>query len=256
MLKIALSFDDGRKDNVSAFDSILMPLRIPVTLNITTDYIQRRSVNEIPCKNLPMEKNDVIRLSNNPLVEIAGHGKLHNNEIDNLLAGVEELNEWCSLDEIGIASPHSKLTAKEIEKNKNKLLGNKVKYIRVGCRIRKGVIFTRCIRKINSYIHSPEIFSWVYRDTLMEKDDEFILYSIPVLKSTTLKEVKYLIDNAASDNEKSLILMFHSILSREENFYSDTWSWDYNDFYSLCRYLKNKEEKKEILLCKSRELIH
>ena len=39
MLRVILSFDDGRKDNYRAAMEIMKPLDIPATFNITTGYI-------------------------------------------------------------------------------------------------------------------------------------------------------------------------------------------------------------------------
>ena len=41
MLKVVLSFDDGRRDNYRAAFEILKPLELPATFNITIGYILR-----------------------------------------------------------------------------------------------------------------------------------------------------------------------------------------------------------------------
>ncbi len=253
MVKIVLSFDDGRKDNIRVIQEILAPLQIPATINITTQYIESSNCKVLPCLNTSMTKQEVVELSENPLIEIAGHGKEHHNEINNLLEGVTVLREWCHIGDIGIASPYSGLSLDEINNIRNIILKNNIKYVRVGDRINNLIFLKKCIRKINTYIHSKFLYRWIYKDTMLRKEDNFILYSVPVLKSTSLKELKYLISEAVKKN-KSLILMFHSIKKKGEEFYDDRWTWDYDNFCVLCKYLKKLENIGEIKLTKSIDL--
>lgn len=255
MVKIALSFDDGRKDNLRVVHEILTPLQIPATINITTEYVECFGCEDTPCSNPPMTKNEVIKLARLPIIEIAGHGKRHHNELENLLEGVKELRQWCNMKKIGIASPCSKLSFEEISQFKKCFLENEIGYIRLGDRINHFTLIKKCIRKINQYLHSPSVFGWIYKDTLLGKEDIFVLFSVPVLKRTSLNEVKYLVEKAV-DKDQPLILMFHSILKQKEDFYDDTWTWDYDDFYKLCRYLKEMEILGKIRLSKTIDFIN
>ncbi len=251
--KIALSFDDGRKDNYRMVNEILRPLNIPATINITTDYIMNRRTAPFPCDNPPMSKEDVISLSKLPFIEIAGHGKAHNNETSNLLQGANELKEWCGLKEIGIASPNSALSFDKAKKLKPLFLKHNISYIRTGDRIIKAGFVKRCIRKLNRYLHMQQAYAWFYHETMLNPPCDFEVCSVPVLKQNSFKEVKYLITSAASEH-KSLILMFHSIVKKGEAFYKDTWSWDYDDFYKLCSFIKHCTQKNQIEACKTMEL--
>lgn len=255
MTKIALSFDDGRKDNYRMIQEILIPLQIPATINITTDYVLNSQCERSPCINPAMTKDEVIELSKLPLIEIAGHGKEHQNAIDNLLKGVKELREWCGVNEIGIASPNSRLTFNEIEKLKTFFVDYDIKYIRIGDRIETARFIKRCIRKINCYLHISKIYGWCYKETLLDKEDNFKLYSVPILKSNSLKEVKRLVDFAILNN-KSLIIMFHSIIKKGEKFYNDNWSWDYDDFHKLCTFLADYREKEKIQMCTTLNILN
>lgn len=255
MINVSLSFDDGRGDNYRIVKEVLEPLQIPATFNITISYVENLVREEHPCINKPLSKNEIKRISKNCLFEIAGHGYLHKNDRDNMILGVNKLREWCGLEntKMGIASPSSKMTKKEIENSREVFQEENIDYVRVGDRIRSFVLVKKCCRKINRILHIPPIFYWVYKETLLSDNDTYIYYSIPILRDNDLYEVLYLLKKAIKA-KKSLILMFHSILKPQEKYYKDLWSWDYFDFLKLCQYLKEYEKKGKIKLCTSIEL--
>ncbi|MCI8382966.1 MAG: polysaccharide deacetylase family protein [Lachnospiraceae bacterium] len=254
MIKVTLSFDDGRKDNYRVANEILTPMQLPATFNITTDYVSGKEARGIPCANQAMNKEEVVNLSRNALFEIAGHGKSHHNGFDNLIDGIKELKEWCGLDKMGIASPNSQLSEKELQSETDSYRNNGICYVRTGVRCLHKTLVKKCLRKINKQVHSGKISSWVYRESLLSKEDNFILNSIPVLHYNTFGEVKRIINDAAK-TDKSCILMFHSILKEEEEFYRDLWSWDYEQFRRLCVFLKEMEEEKMLQVCKTMDLV-
>lgn len=236
MTKVIFSFDDGRKDNMRVAREILEPMQIPATFNITTDYVEGIAGAEKPCDNPPMSKEEVIALSKCPLFEIAGHGEKHRNGSVNLLRGAEKLMEWCQLEKIGIASPNSGMDAKDvafIKKNRSDC----IKYIRLGDRLGKFALCKRMIRKLNSYLHLPILYGWIYRDTLLDDADDFVLYSVPVLNSTSVEELKHLLDLAIR-KDKSVIFMFHSIQKKGEAYDHDTWTWEYDKLYGFCQHIR------------------
>ena len=256
MTKVSLSFDDGRGDNYRAVKDILEPLRIPATFNITIKYIENNLKNEeMPCSNQPLLKSEIIDISNNPILEIAGHGYKHKNDRDNLILGVNKLREWCELSDIemGIASPCSLMTEEEIVHNRESFKRNNIKYVRLGDRIDSYVEVKRWCRRLNRILHISPIFYWVYKETLLSNSESFIFYSVPILRDNSLHEVLYLLKKAIEE-KKSIILMFHSILKPGEKYYRDLWSWDYYKFLELCHKLKKYENQKEIQLCKTIEL--
>jgi hypothetical protein len=255
MIKVTLSFDDGRKDNYRVANEILAPMQLPATFNITTDYVSGKEARGIPCANQAMNKEEVVNLSRNALIEIAGHGKSHHNGFVNLMDGVKELKEWCGLDKMGIASPNSQLSEKELQRERGRYKKNEICYVRTGVRCLHRTFIKRCLRKINKQIHSGKISSWVCRESLLSKEDNYILNSIPVLHYNTLDEVKKIINDAV-ETDKSCILMFHSILKEGEDFYRDLWSWDYEQFRRLCVFLKEMEEKEMLQVSKTMDIVN
>lgn len=254
MINVALSFDDGREDNYRIAEEILKPLQIPATFNITTAYILERSKIK-PCNNIPLSKRQVVMLSECPLFEIAGHGYEHHNNTKNLILSVSNLRDWCLSAEItGIASPNSKINKESIKTNLQTYKRNNIRYIRIGDRIETYVFVKKWVRRLNRIFKSPKLFYWVYKETLLEKSDNYILYSIPILKDINIAEIIYLIEKAIYE-ERSVILMFHSVVKRGEDHHRDRWSWDYDRFLKLCKRLKYYEKQGLLRLSRTIEIV-
>lgn len=72
---VAVTFDDGYKDNLSVAAPILEKYKIPFTLFATTSYIRRGSYPF-------MSETELRTLSENPLVTIGSHGVSHTSFTD------------------------------------------------------------------------------------------------------------------------------------------------------------------------------
>ena len=259
MVKIALSFDDGRIDNMRMIKEILEPLQIPATFNITVGYIEKSISEQMsPCVLPPLLKQDIIAISKNKLFEIAGHGYEHQNESNNLIKGVQKLRDWIhddQIDVVGLASPFSRLNVTVVEREKSIWEKEDIRYIRVGDRIRSMRLIKKVLRKINRYVlHIPFLYYWVNKDCIIDSKDSYIFYSLPILKNDTLKEIEFFI-NKLIEKDKSCILMFHSILKPKEVNYNDPWSWDYSNFFELCMFLKEHEQNLRIQICRTYDLV-
>lgn len=232
MTKLIFSFDDGREDNFRIFFDVLKQNKIPTTINITTDYVFGNE-GIMPCINKPLSMSMLQELDNELLFEIAGHGKQHMNEVQNLLDGVKDLRNVCKSNISGIASPCSQLAEETIRNNKKKFNDMGISYIRLGDRISSLCFVKKALRKINRrFFHIPFLFAWIHEQSLIDENDDFILYSVPVLKKDSVSEVLTLIKRAVKNN-KNLILMFHSVLYKGEPEYNSNWSWDWNKFENL-----------------------
>ena len=257
MIKIAFSFDDGRKDTVRMFYDILKPLNIPFTINVTTGYINKCiELSDYPSLNEPMSVDDLIKMNNESLIEISGHGRKHNNDCDNFIDGINDLRNILNTNsKIGLASPQCMFDLKKIPECRQLFDKNKVLYFRTGDRFYNNVFLKKGLRKINKLLKISPIYYYVYKDSAINySTDNYVLYSAIVTKFDTLNNMKYFIRKAIKEN-KSFILMFHSILKPGEQFYNDTYSWDYDNFADFCKFLKRLEEENKIELIKVRDFI-
>lgn len=244
---ITLSFDDGRKDNYLIFKKLLEKYNIPATINIATGYIEGHVQAG---KNPAMSKEEVLKLYDSPLFEIAAHGDMHNNDIDDVIMGKKKLLEWFQLSEdskIGFASPGSEMSVEYIEENSTLFTKMGFEYMRTGLRISSHKRLRIIARKFARVTHSVNAFQFAYNDTLQDSVDGLSVVSVPVLHDTTFLQVKSLLDQAIKQ-KKWLVLMFHSIEQKNEPYYSDTWTWDYDCFERLLKYMKKKRDNREVEL--------
>ena len=257
MTKIVFSFDDGRKDNYSVAFEVLVKNYISATFNITTDYING-NINEgkLPCTNEALSKDEVLKLASNSHFEIAGHGKKHSNECENLINGVKELRDWLPQKNInGIASPYSQAKVEDLLSHKTEYERNNISYIRLGDRITTFKFLKKILRKVNRmFFHIPFIFTWVHEESFFSEADNFILYSVPILKNDTVDEVLALVKKAVK-KDKNLILMFHSILKKGEPEYDSNWTWDWEKFCNLIERLNKMQTSDIIKITTTQDLV-
>lgn len=235
--KVVLSFDDGRKDNYDNVIPILEKYGLTATFNITTAYVDRTIVkNSSPCENPAMNMENVKEMHKLEY-EIAAHGDHHLNTIDDILSGRNKLKEWLQLDEnarFGFASPNSNLSIEKIYENKEKLRSH-FQYIRLGVVDPTNTI-KRIVRKFAHITGSRWLYRKGFENTVGKIIDDFIVFSVPVLHNATASQVIELL-SWANKNNKHCVLMFHSVLSRSDANWNDTWSWDIDKFQILCQWL-------------------
>lgn len=256
MIKIAFSFDDGRKDSVRMFFDILKPRNIPFTINVTTGYINKSiDIVDYPSLNEPMNISDLIRFNNESLIEISGHGRKHNNDCQNFIDGINDLKNVLKLnDKIGIASPQCRFDLSKLGEFKKVFDKNDILYLRTGDRFYKNKYIKKALRKVNRILKNSFIYYYVYKDSYVEKEDNYVLHSAIVTRYDTLDNMKYFVNRAIKEN-KSFVLMFHSILKPGEDFYNDTYSWDYQNFVDFCDFLKELQNQKLIELVQVKNFI-
>lgn len=253
---VSLSFDDGRGDNWDAFQTILLPMSIPATINITTGYVDGSCPKSLAPTDKPaLTIEDVRQLAERPLIEIAMHGDCHLNTQEDIAAGRKKLITWLGLPEkhcLGFASPGSGLHVDEFVNSDGQLFTEQTSYMRTSLRIKKHRRIRVLCRKIGRILHIPFLYQIAYADTLMDACEDRVVYSIPIMKDTTYEQVKRVVDLAIS-RRCALTLMFHSILEETEG--EDNWSWNRSRFLSLCEYLKEKEQTEELELLTTRQML-
>lgn len=256
--KIVLSFDDGRSDNYRAAINILEPRKLGATFNITTGYIDgsipdRNSI----APNSAMSIQEIKRLYQNSLFEIAGHGDKHLNTRPDWMAGIEKLKLWLGnkwyADGIGIASPHSAINSTNELCNKESWNNTEVKYVRLGLSNQENFI-QKVICKSSTIIKSPLLFSLPLRGSCMELGNDFFIYSIPILNQHSFEQVYCLIKKTIA-MKKDCILMFHSILKKGEVYEDSIWSWNYDKFEKLCDKITKLKEQNEIIVISTIEAL-
>ena len=204
---IIFSIDDGRRDLYELAKEILIPLKIPATLNITTSGEYVSDIESI-------KKEELIEIVKSGLFEIANHSHMHTNETEDIKKGHKNICQWFGFDEnlpMGFASPGSALSVEEAEKRKDELKALGIKYVRTST------------------------------EDHFNTDRVFALSSFAITFDIPLDLLKSLADEAA-DKGCCLIYLFHSVFKKEDKDYKDTWSYDYDDFKELVLYVRELEK--------------
>lgn len=242
---IGLSFDDGRADAFLYGYPILKKYKLPATFNITTGFVKGECRDFVNDWVKPMTIDMVKELYADPAVEIAGHGYNHQNDISDIQKGIDELCKILGTDNLnegtnGFASPGSGLTSEVFQQMKHASNAHPISYARMSLRYQSNKMLKTIARKISRIIPTPSFYRYAYQDTLMDEAPDGVLYSIPVLSSVTVNQLKAILYEAIK-TKKACILMFHSIVERGNA--RDNWEYEVNKFEALCHFLKDKQDE-------------
>lgn len=247
---IAISFDDGRQDNVAVIDK-LTANGIPATLYVTTGYVDGTCPHDKLPTNAPaMSAEDVKRLFHNPLVEIGMHGDMHLNEDWDIRNGRKKLLRWLDLDEsyqFGFASPSTAFPADRFVRSEDPLYARDIAYLASGLRNVSHQKLRSLARKAGRVIHSGLLYKTAYLDTMMRDCPDRVIYRVPVLGDISFEQLRALTENAVR-RHASLVFMFHSIADGD-----DAWTWSKDKFERLVDFLVMQRETEKIELVTVRD---
>ena len=254
---IGLCFDDGRADAFLYGYPVLKKYQLPATFNITTGFIKGMCQDFVNDWVKPMTIDMVKELYADPEVEIAGHGYMHQNDISDIQKGIDELCKILGTDNLckdtnGFASPGSGLTPEVFQQARHSSNAHPISYARMSLRNQSHKMLKTISRKISRIIPTPFFYRYAYQDTLMDTAPNGVLYSIPVLSSVTVNQLKAILSKAIK-TKKACILMFHSIV--EKGNAQDNWEYEVNKFDALCRILKDKQDKGLLRVAKSLNIV-
>lgn len=254
---ITLTFDDGRRDNYEIFMEILEPNNIPATLYVATGYIEGQCTLGEKRNNMPepMTVDDIIHLHRNKLFEVAAHGDMHKNDLDDITKGRTKLLEWLGLPDnikIGFASPGSDMTKEYIDKNSTLLTDIGFQYIRTGPVFGK---FEEKKQRLNKKLHSGWLFNKTYEKSIMKTVDGLALKCVPVLHDDTVKELKAIVEETKRRNAW-VVILFHSVTKKDEKNSNSTWAYDYDKFEQFIQYLVEERSDGNIEILSVKDAFH
>lgn len=254
---IGLSFDDGRADAFLHGYPVLKKYKLPATFNITTGFVKGECRDFVNDWVKPMTIDMVKELYADPAVEIAGHGYNHQNDISDIQKGIDELckilgTENLCKDTNGFASPGSELTSEVFQQMRHSFNAHPISYARMSLRNQSHKMLKTIARKISRIIPAPFFYRYAYQDTLMDAAPDGVLYSIPVLSSVTVNQLKAILSEAIK-TKKDCILMFHSIV--EKGNARDNWKYEVDKFNALCHFLKDKQDEGRLQVATSMDIV-
>ena len=253
--RILFSFDDARLDTYNAV-KVAGKYGIKSTVNVTTAYVDKLIDDSNRPSVLPaMSREQVIELSKDCYVELAGHSHNHKNDFDDILKGKKYLQEWIGEEQsIGFASPNSKLSFRENTLSQFK--ANGFDYVRIGPKIGRRNSIYRVLRKISRLFGVRSLLYCTYIETLKSTvEDKYVVHGVPVLNDNTVGQFKYIVDKCIK-NGYDCIFIFHSVLNDEEYMSDDTWTWSMKKYVEFCEYLQEREREGQIIFSSTKELVN
>lgn len=252
---ISFSFDDGRIDSYTEALPILKRYNLPATFNITTGYVEDHKRYGSPTGVPPMTMGMVKEIYEDSNYEIAGHGFRHRNDIEDITKGLSELKKQLGTKQLtrfgdGFASPGTGLDAKTWSFLNGGGNGS-IRYARLSLRYLNHGALKSFARKICRIIHLPSLYAFAYKDTLMNTIKDGILYSIPVLSSIRISELKAVI-KYAERYDSACILMFHSIAPKDK--VHNNWDYEKGKFEELCKFLSSEQKEGKLIVRTTMEL--
>ena len=253
MKRIVFSFDDGRLDTYTTAYPIMRKYGLPFTLNVTTDFVSHpeRYTNFGSADNKSMRSEQVLDCYQNG-VEIACHGHTHQNTAKDVLDNIAALAEMgVDVSGVGFASPNSEVTEDNCADIKKLLTDGTLGYIRSGRQVRReGIVYT-VLTLLERFTHSKWLFYKLNKRNIIAKGQTGILMSVGITAGTKIQQIRFLIEKLPDD--ASLILMFHSVLSRSDACYGkDAWYYDIADFETLVAALAANPR---IQVCTTKEIV-
>ena len=240
LMKICLSFDDGRDDQYFNAYKMLKNHNLIGTFHVTTGFIDGSFVNECFGNNRkPLTINQLLEMHDNGM-EISSHGDKHITNYNDFHISISKLKSWgIYKTRYGFSVPNSEYTKDTIDLFKTELKDT-ILYIRVG-RNPRCYSFVNKIRFVLYHkLHFSKAFNSFNKNNLLPFDKGHTFYSLVVRSSTRVKDLINFIDKH-SLSEYNLVIMFHSIVDKSTN----KWEWNKSEFKVLCDYL---ESKKDILV--------
>lgn len=255
MLNIILSFDDSRDDFYSRAFPILKKYNIPSTLNVISSFVKGDVICDFPSScNKAMTCEQIVECQQSGIVELACHGATHQNTREDIIRNISELKQMgCTVDNIGAASQGSEIT---IQNRNDDGIWDLVKngtlsYLRSGIVVRREGYIYSALTLLDMFVHNKYLYYLLNKKCFIENPTEPFFLSAAIVNYTTVKQIKYFVDRFVCQNEyrdnSALILMFHSILKKDDPGYGkDKWYWDECYFDEICSFLHGNKKLRTI----------
>ncbi len=240
---VVISVDDGNRDDFRIYENVLSKLNIPATFNIITDSIGHKEC---------LTKEQLKAIYQNPIMEIAAHGHTHSNDDEDVLKGIDLLNEWLGISkkDIGFASPYSRMTNDSIRENKEHLKELGLLYARTDQNRYPNSRHKELITKFKNSGETPFIID--NTPQLTYAFDGMCVNSAVILHDTALDDIKRMVD-LAEEEKACIVFMFHRTKKKGEEDYESTWSYDYDLFQEFAEYIAQKRDNGSIDILTTRE---
>lgn len=239
MRKIILSFDDGGEDFYRVVYPTLKKYNLTGVANIITKHI-KPALESTP-ENRYMTEENLRELQKNG-IEIACHGRSHENTVEDILNNIEDFkNMGLDVENVGFASPGSGITMDNVHTIDSLVKDKTISYIRSAYIPDRESKFMGFMNRFMEKSASAGLFCLMNKRNFIKSFDYPWFPSVVITSYTTMKQVKKLL-RKMPDNS-SVIIMFHHIYEKDDTGYGKSiWYWDAELFREFCEYI-SKDEK-------------
>jgi len=259
MKTVVITFDDGRNDNYNFAFKIMSKYGLKGTIFCTTGFIDGtwQKKKDWYSAEQPLSLYQLTEMHRYGW-EIATHGDRHITKIDDTKSAISKLHKWGLSDSngVGFSIPDSKVSKEDLKYFISNLCPLPVKYIRCGRNTNTKSIFNRFLFFFYTYLNSYFAYEKFNKPNVVSVNsyNRFQIPSIVVrFKDSPKKIIKFI---KKMPNDSLIVLMFHSILPNNSNYYgADPWNWENDKMEMLCCEIKKIVDNNEATVCTLSELI-
>lgn len=240
---ICLSFDDGRKDTYSIAYPIMKQYGLVGTVHVTTGFVDGSWKGEDwpSAASGAMSIEEVKELWENGF-EITSHGDRHITQEEDMRQSIYKLKNWGVIEnqDLAFSVPHSL-----VPENSDEIYSKcQLTYVRSGRAKACYKLWRKGAYMMQALTHSKYFFYLFNKPNVMQFQEikPYALNATVIKKHNTANQLIYFL-NKTDTNDVLNILMFHSILGREDKGYGkDDWYFDQKEFEKLCRWLEENRK--------------
>lgn len=248
VMKVSLSFDDGRIDTFENAYRIMKKYDLNGTIHVVSGYIDGTYTNHLASSHNPCTIEQLQEMKANGF-EISLHGDQHKTEMNDLSLCIKKMKEWKLLDKhFGFSVPYSNENALFNPEFQDYLKNSELQYVRVGKNMDKTGIMAKLKYILYRLTNSSLFYCWYNKLNInnIEKYNKMRINSVTVRREDSVKMITDLI-NKNNSKDAWLVLMLHGILPKEDELYSESeWAWDINKFTQLCEQLNVMQKQGKV----------
>jgi hypothetical protein len=248
MLKIVLSFDDGRPDFFETVFPILKNKSLVATLHLITGGVDNTyNGDPFACGSKRLTIEELLEMKKYG-IEISSHGDKHSASLSDYLISFQKMSDWGLLNNnrVGYSIPHSTIDQNDLKTLMDLQGEMRPLYIRVGRNKKCYTLSSKMQYFLSYYLHSQKAFCSFNNKNVITDIDPYDLCSVVIKSKDSVASIeRFLGNNASTDKQdKLVILMFHSIGPTNK----DPWTWSKEKFEELVTFLANKTKEGSILV--------